>query len=230
MRMGEIDKNTGWFSVYFTPTDFSHYPIALIMGDFVQNLRSALDYIVTALVNKSPGAVLSNNHQFPIQTIEGNYRGQVGTETIAKPDGPLGGVIFGLREIWDLQPFHRKPDPSEDPLFHINWLSNADKHRHIIGFEPYLRGPSRIWVRSGVVLEEIALHVPEAAYKEFEVARFRLAFPLPAEIKIDYDISMGIQYVAKPFGTYSPRFDLNAGIMNSLYDHVAMVVNLFKKL
>src|SRR5579872_1117311 len=107
--LGEIDPETGWCSIFIKKTaDIPEHTLGIIVGDVVHNLRSALDYIVVGLVAKSPPTRLAGKHQFPIYSDRQKYLVGVGTDTTALPGGALGGIVHGLKEIWDVQPFHRK--------------------------------------------------------------------------------------------------------------------------
>lgn len=59
------DQETGWFRLLIRFKDEpEEFDLSVIVGDIFHNLRSALDYIVTALVDVSPGAKLTRKHQF----------------------------------------------------------------------------------------------------------------------------------------------------------------------
>jgi hypothetical protein len=107
---------------------FEEPRLGIILGDFMHNLRSALDYIVAALVRENPGALI-RRQQFPIFDDHANYANGA--------PGMLSGVIHGRDIIESLQPFKRTP-PHDDPLFILNHFSNADKHRLISGYYPLL--------------------------------------------------------------------------------------------
>src|SRR5665213_3938452 len=88
--VGKIDPDTGWCSVFLKHNEFPpEYRLGIIVGDLMHNLRSALDYIVAALVEKSPGVDLTRQ-QFPIFLDKTEYEKQVGTRTAAHLNkGPL---------------------------------------------------------------------------------------------------------------------------------------------
>jgi hypothetical protein len=231
LRITEINPD-GWCSVIATPTGFPQERVGVVAGDIVHNLRSALDYIVTALVDRS-AATLMSKHEFPIFLDAKAYVKNVGDPMKALPGGKLGGIVYGLQEIWRLQPFNEKPDPADSALLRLQWLSNADKHRRVIESEPYISGDSVVsLVHTGTLLEQIKIPIADSEYREYEVYRLKFALPAPTQVKIDNqeNLRTRIRLVAKPFGRFMPRFPVTSGVMENLCDHVAMIVDLFKKL
>jgi hypothetical protein len=91
------------------------------IGDCVQNLRSALDYLVWELAYLAQGKPPRQLTQFPISTTAKRYfevgRGQV---------SPLLGEH--RRFIRKIQPYQSE-SPRSHPLALLNRLSNQDKHR-----------------------------------------------------------------------------------------------------
>jgi hypothetical protein len=152
-RFSEIDPNSGWCSVFFTSNSAPEHGLGVIVGDLVHNLRCALDYIIAELVSAS-GVILDTKHQFPIYACLNLYTKKVGTATPPDAKGPLHGITYGLQEIFDLQPFQRKPSPEADPLALVRRFSNADKHRIISVFIPLLLAGSAMVEHEGKVLEE----------------------------------------------------------------------------
>jgi hypothetical protein len=94
--------------------------LALIIGDVVHNVRSALDHLVYALSSRK--AQRSGNTQFPIFTDECRFKvkGVPMIESIKGPERTL---------IENVQPFAASDQPKNDPLAILNRLSNLDKHR-----------------------------------------------------------------------------------------------------
>lgn len=101
--------------------------IALIAGDAVQNLRSALDYLACALVvgnNSKP----TEATQFPLmlRNIDGK-----GNTIPVKIDGEVHPDALAVVEA--LQPYHAG-HPSQAAMVRLGQLkelSNVDKHRHL---------------------------------------------------------------------------------------------------
>lgn len=133
--------------------------IAVILGDFVHNLRSALDHIVVASVpaqrrkSASMPIVLKDiwerdaGGNFVIDDDEAREKYRVATE----------GLDDGAKAIvWRFQPYHMGLDEADrHSLGIISRLENADKHRQLIavGFraEPAdrVRGGLRGHLRQG---------------------------------------------------------------------------------
>ncbi len=97
---------------------------SIIVGDFVHNIRSALDHLLCQLVILS-GVTPDNGHQFPIFTSE---------PTGGKPLATWNRMTKGLRsDILDavkkVQPYTSGDRAKENALALLNGLSNEDKHR-----------------------------------------------------------------------------------------------------
>src|SRR5437868_15420110 len=67
VRVTDIDESSGWCDVMVRQNALEDDAAANVVGDFISNARSALDYLVTALVDASH-ATLPRSHQFPIHT------------------------------------------------------------------------------------------------------------------------------------------------------------------
>jgi hypothetical protein len=88
--------------------------IPLIIGDFLQNLRSSLDYLVWELVLSAKNTP-DHNNMFPICTTPEAFRGQL-----------------AIAEIEALQPCHDGQDTKGNVLAMIDDLCNVNKHRRIL--------------------------------------------------------------------------------------------------
>jgi hypothetical protein len=196
LRHGEVDPETLWCSIYLTPLDPPwRLKCAILAGDLHHNLRCALDYIVTELVDKS-GATLTRKHQFPIFRSKDHYMKWVGFP-VPHERGPLEGVKHGLVEIEALQPYKTDPgDPEQSPLWHLHEFSNADKHRAISLIYPrFLGGP--FFVTSDVPQPD--MWRPPERYtweegREYELARVRFA-SMPSKIGLNYELNTEILFV-----------------------------------
>lgn len=109
--------------------------IASMLGDFIHNLRSALDHVVVACVPKQRRAKAS----FPI-LFKNIFAKDKNGEFVVK-DAQLrenfGTATEGLHLkaralIIELQPYHRGADAHRNILGIISRLENADKHRQLI--------------------------------------------------------------------------------------------------
>lgn len=112
---------------YLVTTNYTPPPaeLALVFGDFVHNLRCALDHLARELVIKGGGTPDDGpgGTMFPVLLKQGTTPFQVK----AKKGGPTSGDLALLESI---QPYLSN-SPSGHPLHQINRLDNIDKHRHI---------------------------------------------------------------------------------------------------
>ncbi len=100
--------------------------LGLVLGDYVNNLRGALDHLVGQLALLA-GAAPTRAHLFPISSHAHDFTKRAGK------------ALAGLREdhvaaIERLQPLNSPISPDEHPLALLQWLSNTDKHRVIHSF------------------------------------------------------------------------------------------------
>jgi hypothetical protein len=185
VRVSDIDPNTGWCEIFVRFSKIEEPTLAVIAGDYIHNLRSALDYIVTALANASKTQLLSC-HQFPIYTQPKLYEREVGTRSKAVPKGPLSGVRHGLRLIEELQPYNDKPDGH--PLIVLNRFANTDKHRHPVHllFVDTQSPKFTADFFGGLCAEQ--WRTPEwkvTVDEETKFAAFRFARPFPPKVKVE---------------------------------------------
>ncbi|HVT38197.1 MAG TPA: hypothetical protein VHE78_04080 [Gemmatimonadaceae bacterium] len=101
----------------------------LMLGDIIQNTRSALDALTYALACKNLGGPPSDRQVIQIQFVivddPGNWPGECGRRlSCLHPDAVT--VIHGL------QPCHRTDRTKRHALSVLRDLSNVDKHRHIV--------------------------------------------------------------------------------------------------
>lgn len=105
--------------------------LPVIVGETIQNIRTALDYLIYALVLHTRGRKPRKRTQFPISTTAGDlYRNR---HQISELPGEL------RRRIRKLQPYQSESQRSRT-LALIRDLSNADKHRLLIVMDTNLGG------------------------------------------------------------------------------------------
>ena len=97
--------------------------LALVLGDFLNNLRSSLDYVARQLViaaGNSPIDGGPGSTQFPI------HLAAKGVPTTISP-----GITEGARAILDrIQPYKAEPHAvAKHPLALLSLLNNTDKHQ-----------------------------------------------------------------------------------------------------
>jgi hypothetical protein len=229
-RLSGINPNSGWCTLFLSSTNGPEHGLAVIVGELVHDLRCAVDYIIPELVRVS-GATLGTQHQFPIYTSQVHYGEKVGTAAIANPRGPLGEINHGLKEIFDLQPFHKQPDPEGHRLALVQQFSNADKHRIISAVAPVPQAFSGM-IEEGEVLEEWkSPKLPEwKPNVEYEIARLRFAKPYPPTLTLNATVSVEIFFETPPFGRNVSGSRIDIGVLQEMCEDVAGIVDRFKKL
>jgi hypothetical protein len=129
--------------------------LSLMLGDAIQNFRSALDYLVGDLARKNSNGVLDDKIerklQFPITTSRDNFRSEAGRS--GKRKGRLSLVpLTAAAHIQRVQPYLRGEEALGVSLRILQELSNVDKHRRLplllsvvesIDFSEAVLGPAR---------------------------------------------------------------------------------------
>jgi hypothetical protein len=104
--------------------------LGAIVGDYVHNLRSALDHLVWQLVIAN-GGTPGRHTEFPIALTEPSFAKRAITGTRTRP-GMLTGVAPHVIEvIRRYQPCERGDDAANHPFAILQDLWNADKHQTI---------------------------------------------------------------------------------------------------
>jgi hypothetical protein len=88
----DLDPDSGWCPI-FVKSQPGELGTAVILGEFVHDLRSALDYIVTALADREQ-IRLTQYHQFPIAYTRGGYTKAVKDCLRGISDVPLRLTMF----------------------------------------------------------------------------------------------------------------------------------------
>lgn len=128
--------------------------IAVALGDFVHNLRSALDHIIVASVpagrRKSAG--------FPIITEDIWMRdadGEFVVNDAARRQAEVVTMLRGLAHeaqaivIWE-QPYHHGDNAFRSVIGMLSRLENADKHRRLVTIGGGVRHPIATWSMPGI--------------------------------------------------------------------------------
>jgi hypothetical protein len=109
--------------------------LALVIGDYLHNLRSALDHLAWQLVIASDGKP-SKRTEFPIYKNAAVYKKRTSGTAIHPLVSPDIGVL-----VESVQPYHEGDRALLHPLWVLHELSNIDKHRTL-----HL---TSMWVRRG---------------------------------------------------------------------------------
>ena len=185
--------------------------IAIILGDFIHNLRSALDHVVVAAT--SPRSK-RGDAGFPIATenpwatdANGKYvfRDPQRRKSIWKA---INGVpLLAQAVIIGAQPY-RVPDPEKDVLAVLNRLENADKHRELITI-----GSGLVWPRIIVVRPDDTLVSPPLGYGYGQFvpdgAEIHLTVPLPTNtrVKMEFSGTPAVSIKVTPGGHNQPPIE-----------------------
>lgn len=94
--------------------------LAILAGEVVHQMRSALDHLANQLV-RAAGNTPTRSTSFPTA----RERPQKGINV------PGGVGSRALQIIESLQPYHRRDQPQKHPLALLNELWNIDKHRNL---------------------------------------------------------------------------------------------------
>ena len=132
---GQPKKQRGHWIYRLRMTEKPDPMLAVIAGDFLYDLRSALDHIAVALVPKSRRYKAS----FPIEDqsiwekdTAGNYL-IADDEARSRFERAIRGAVPEARTIIEeLQPYHFRTNDRVSSLGLISSLQNADKHRNLI--------------------------------------------------------------------------------------------------
>jgi hypothetical protein len=228
VRVSEVDPQTGWCDIALVPQGVKEPRLSVILGDVIHNLRSALDYVVTALAEASD-AKLSSAHQFPIYKDAADYAARVGTPIAAKTHGPLHKITHSLAVIEAWQPYRRKPDPRTDPLWGIHRFSNADKHRAPSYYAPIPIGKLGLSYKGIPVEQDILDEVEFAPDKEIPVGRIRFDPPRIEQLRVEPEVSLEVRFVTPAFGG-DADLTIPLGAVGGIVSHVAKLLDSFRDL
>lgn len=99
--------------------------VPMIVGDFLTNVRSSLDYLVWELVLAAKNSPTDKN-MFPICTTPKAFDQQLARHR-------LDGVpVDAITEIRALQPYHDRQDADGHVLAMLDNLCNVNKHRRVL--------------------------------------------------------------------------------------------------
>lgn len=124
--MNEIDNRTGERIARVVVKRQPPPILALIVGDLVHSLRTALDYAAWQLVDSNDGRP-GRHTQYPISLTEEDFE-KSGRRQLR------GAAESAIRAVSLNQPF-RIATPKKHPLWVLSDLDNRDKHRllHVVG-------------------------------------------------------------------------------------------------
>lgn len=177
-----------WLVVYYTEphAGFAH---SAVFGDFLYNLRSSLDALIYALVQRS-GAAPTRNTCFPIYSDRVAYEERI--QPTKRTDALAGLSAEARAAVKSLQPFMRgSPSHELDPLHQLNEMCNQDKHRTSHIMVAYATGA------------QFALHIGDGRVVQFSsdgplIGHGPWQIPIPAAAA---DLKSNHMWKARSFGS-----------------------------
>lgn len=126
----EVDYEAGTYCVRVALEREPPIKLSIICGDFVHCLRSGLDYLACGVVGK-----VSRRSAFPIFHDRADFAERVTLPAKNNRPGPLTGLDLNGRVfayIEHAQPYNGPHGVKNHPLWLLDELWNADKHRAIL--------------------------------------------------------------------------------------------------
>lgn len=214
--------------VMLQSTEMPDNELGVIAGDYLNNLRAALDYTVTILA-ESCGVEVDHKHHFPIFTSRETYLKKVGDPSFTPTTGPLHGISYGLDTFYAAQPFELNPAaPRTDLLFALQAFSNTDKHRTISATACGYRGMQIVCPSKVTVLKEIPLPTFVTAGQWYKIAEFGFDPPQPMALHVSAVVEIALSVLDPGNHTKALLFRIN-DVMR-LHDHVAALIETFRNL
>jgi len=226
LHVAPVDSETGLFDVFLTHEEFPEASPRATVGDYINNLRSALDYLITAMADAS-GQSVTRAHQFPVCTKSNDYKEILNGITTNKRC-PLYGLQVGLDVVTASQPCNTRPDdPEEDILALLIRFSNTDKHRMLLQEFAMINGRVSLSIEAseGTVVEEWRIPKMEVKVNDtLKIATFRCSHPA-ARIELNGSVSAQIAIAAPPF---PPQYPLGMALrkpdLPEMFDRVSAIV------
>ncbi len=196
---------------------------AAVVGDFVHNLRSALDHLAWELV-KLNGGKPSEATQFPIRAsrISHNVNSQVANPTAVAVSG--GVSAEALKRIEAVQPYTNPRGHDLDLLWQLHRLDVIDKHRHLVLHATAVHSVSQ----GGGASDTANLIFTKHPLKDRRVVLV-VTYPTPRQ-EPDPEVRLHPTVV---FGKGAPKALMHVGVdgtMINLYARVEDVIGTFRDL
>ena len=156
-------------------------------------------------------------------------QGRLGT---SNPKGCLQGIVHGIGLIEQLQPYHRRPDPRDDSLWHVHRFNNADKHRHKVKTVPIPQWEQSIFVSMGLGSRHmLSPEFPKNWTTGDEAVIHRVRFDPPwLTTSVPWqDRLLSLEFGVPPFDG-EPVHTVHKKLLRKTCDDVAIIVDLFEKL
>ncbi len=203
----------------------NHLERAVVLGDFLHNVRSALDHLVWQLVLLEGTSAPGPQCQFPIALTENAYVGRDARSGMRKR--MLAGVGADQLAIIDrVQPYRLGESASTHFLANLQWLSNIDKHRtlHTTLFTTHDPLPEDFELDPAAGIDEFAMW----SHNGPMVVPARLAtIRMPAGDGGRIAFVSGAIHVEIGFGDGADR-SVTSGDLNRLWTNVGTLIFEFK--
>lgn len=202
------DPDTGWYIWTCRVLRPPPVQLGLIFGDYLNNLRSALDYLAQALVKRG-GKNPSRRVRFPILLEVDEW--DTDRTKVARKGIPARWVAV----IESLQPYRRGDAAADQPLAILNKLANLNEHRLIhavaINIQDFNIVGRTFDDFPGGTLQQIPLPAGSRLEDGTEILRVRIE--PPAEFDVDMDDEIAVQIAWDyPHPTVGPFPDLTAEV------------------
>jgi hypothetical protein len=209
--------------------------IAIMLGDFIHDLRSALDWVVVACSPRKhrykAGFPILSKDIFAKNT-DGNF--MFGETERKSVEACLGGLCPEARAyVMRLQPYHLGTSTHRAILGLISRLENADKHREFItigcggqdftGSISYLDFPKRFEVAGVLTTEETAIRDNTAVSYVLDAKVLPLVHPSEMNMHLTGTVKVFVE-VARPDGSQPPDIYLIDTLMDSALSSVKRIV------
>lgn len=127
----ELQSAENWQWLVWGEVPEADPQIAVMLGDFVHQVRSALDHSIWALVTANDKSARGSHTHFPIKETPNQWRKDIDERPPDRGPAPTSGLSADALElVRNYQPFRvgKKPGPN-DALWKLHRISNEDKHR-----------------------------------------------------------------------------------------------------
>ncbi len=124
--VGEFAEDRRSYTAWCVLSEEPPIRLSVLIGEFIYDLRSALDHLADFLVRQNGGRPTKQT-RFPIYDSRFN---RDGTERVFSISGGVSETALALIE--GMQPYKRGENATSHPLSMLGYLSNADKHRNLV--------------------------------------------------------------------------------------------------
>lgn len=210
------EPESDWDVFYIRVREQPPLRLGAILGDYLQNLRSALDNLVTQLILLN-GKPLPRRTGFPVFDTERSYKA-VGVKRISGVRPQHAAVIESL------QPYHGGNDTRPRSIELVNALANLDRHKTI---HPAFVGPARRDVpfvfrrepiNTNVLIEGEVTSAGKGLEDGAELARLRVLTPQgQAQIEVKANVLVELAFGERGLRLYAlPTIGIEVGkVVNS---------------